>query len=309
MTETPPPTEFFRLLADETRVDILHAIAVAQSERGQAGAGPAELAFSDVYDHVDVENTSKLSYHLGELSGTYLRKGDDGYSLSHAGERIVRFILSGNYEQPDPVGPEPVGGTCVFCGEEALEASLSHQFFSIDCTACNQQVAGQPITPAQARTRDLDALIRSVKRQSAEDYRQVRRGLCPECGARVTADVLSVPESPLPETDSFLVTSQCAECLRTYNSPLTYSVVYHPASVAFHWDRGIDVTSKGIWEFHEHVYDGRWTSEQVASDPKEYRVVLRHDDDALRLGLDSTATVTNVERVRREHGEFEQSLQ
>lgn len=304
MTDTLPPTEFFQLLADDTRVDILRAIAIAQSERGGVGAGPAKLAFSDIYDHVDVENTSKLSYHLGELTGTYLRKGGEGYSLSHAGERIVRFILSGNYEHPESVGPEPVEGICVFCGEEALEASLSHQFFSIDCTACDQQVAGHPITPAQARTRDSEALIRSVKRQSAEDYRQVRQGLCPECGARVTADVRSVPDSPLPETDSILVTSHCEECLRAYNSPLTYSVVYHPASVAFHWDRGVDVTSKGIWEFHEHVYEARWTSEQVASDPAEYRVVFRHGDDALRLWLDATATVTSTERVRREHGEF-----
>lgn len=304
MTANRSATDIFRLLADETRVDILRAVAIAQYELEQVGSGAAELAFSEIYDHVEVENTSKLSYHLGELTGTYLRKSETGYSLSHAGERIVRFILSGNYEQPDSFGPEPVAGTCVFCGEEALEASLSHQFFRIDCLACEQQVAGQPITPAQAKTRGSDALVSSVKLQSAEDYRQVRRGLCPECGARLSVEVRSIPESPLPDTDSFLVTSDCEECLREYNSPLTYSVVYHPASVAFHWDRGIDVTAKGIWEFHEHVYDGHWTSEQVASAPDEYEVVLRHGDDSVRLHLDSTATVTRTERVRRESGEF-----
>lgn len=297
--------DIFRLLSDETRVDILRAVAVAQAELEEAGSGPAELAFSDIYDHIDVENTSKLSYHLGELTGTYLRKSEAGYSLSHAGERIVRFILSGNYEEPDSFGPEPVSGVCVFCGEEALEASLSQQFFRIDCTACEQQVAGQPITPAQARTRETAALIRSVKLQSAEDYRQVRRGLCPECGARVTAEVMELPESPLPDADPFLVTSQCEACLRTYNSPLTYSVAYHPASVAFHWDHGIDVTTNGIWEFHEYVYEGRWTSQQVASDPDAYEVVLRCGDDALRLRLDSTATITATERVRRESREFQ----
>lgn len=304
MGESSSATEIFRLLSDETRVDILCAIAVAQSELEQAGSGPAELAFSDIYDHVDVENTSKLSYHLGELTGTYLRKSDEGYSLSHAGERIVRFILSDNYEQPESFGPEPVDGMCVFCGEEALEARLSHQFFRIDCAACDQQVAGQPITPAQVRDRTAEALIRSVKLQGAEDYRQVRRGLCPECGAQLSAEVLGLPESPLPDADSFLVTSQCDACLRTYNSPLTYSVAYHPASIAFHWDHGIDVTTKGIWEFHEYVYDGRWASEQVASDPDEYEALMQHGEDTLRLRLDSSATVTATERVRRESREF-----
>jgi hypothetical protein len=62
-----------------------------------------------------------------------------------------------------------------------------------------------------------------------------------------------------------------------------------------------------MWEFHEYVYDGRWTSEQTASDPEEYEVVLRHGDDAVRLSLDSTATVVRTERVRGESGEFRRS--
>jgi DNA-binding transcriptional ArsR family regulator len=304
MTENHSATDIFRLLADDTRVDILRAVAVAQHELKGVGSGAAELAFSEIYDHVDVENTSKLSYHLGELTGAYLRKSDDGYSLSHAGERIVRFILSENYEQPESFGPESVDGVCVFCGEEALEAKLSHQFFRIDCTACEQQVTGQPITPAQVRTRDGESLVGSVKLRSAEDARQIRRGMCPECGAQLSADVVAVPDSPLPDADSFVVASTCEVCLREYNSPLTYSVVYHPASIAFHWDRGVDVMARGIWEFHEHVYEGRWTSEQTASDPEEYKVVLRYGDDAVRLYLDSAATVVRTERVRGESGEF-----
>jgi DNA-binding transcriptional ArsR family regulator len=297
-------TDIFRLLADDTRVDILRAVAVSQYELEQVGSGATELAFSEIYDRVDVANTSKLSYHLGELTGTYLRKSDDGYSLSHAGERIVRFILSGNHERPESFGPESVEGVCVFCGEEALEAKLSHQFFRIDCTACETQVTGQPITPAQVRTRDGESLVQSVKLRSAEDARQIQQRMCPECGAHLSVDVVAVPESPLPDADSFVVASTCEECLREYNIPSTYSVVYHPASIAFHWDRGIDVTARGLWEFHEYVYEGRWTSEQTSSDPDEYEVVLRHGDDAVRLSLDSTATVVRTERVRGESGEF-----
>jgi len=307
MTENHSVTDIFRLLADDTRVDILRAVAVAQYELDEVGSGSTELAFSEIYDYVEVENTSKLSYHLGELTGTYLRKSDDGYSLTHAGERIVRFILSGNYQQPDSFGPKPVEGVCVFCGEEALEAFLSHQFFRIDCSACEKPVTGQPITPAQVKTHDDDALIRSVKRQSVEVAKQLRIGICPECGAHLSAGIIEVPGNPLPDADSFLVTSACEECLREYNSPLTYSVVHHPASIAFHWDRGVDVSSQGIWEFNEHLYKGDWTSEQIESNPDEYEVVLRHESDAVRLVLDSTATVIRTERVRRENGEFHRS--
>ena len=303
MTEDHSVTDIFRLLADDTRVDILRAAAVAQYELEQVGSGAAALAFSEIYDYVEVENTSKLSYHLGELTGTYLRKSDDGYSLTHAGERIVRFILSGNYQQPDSFEPKPVEGVCVFCGEEALEATLSHQFFRIDCSACKKPVTGQPITPAQVETHDDEALIQSIKRQSAEVSKQLRSGMCPECGAHLSTDVIDVSGNPLPDADSFLVVSTCEKCLREYNSPLTYSVVHHPASIAFHWDRGVDVSSRGIWEFNEHLYEGDWTSERIESNPDEYEVVLRHENDAVRLRLDSTARVKRTERVRRENSE------
>jgi len=304
MTENRSAADIFRLLADDTRLDILRAVAVAQYELEQVGSGAADLSFSEIYDNVDVENTSKLSYHLSELAGIYLQKSSDGYSLTHAGERIVRFILSGNYKQPESFGPRSVDGVCIFCGTEALEASLSHQFFRIDCAACERQVTGQPITPAQAKTRDEDALIRSVKLRSAEDAEQIRRLMCPECGAHLSADIVELPSGVFPDADSYAVTSTCEECLREYNSPLTYSVVYHPASIAFHWDHGVDVTTRGIWEFNEYVYEGHWTSEQIAADPDEYEVVYRRGDDTLRLSLDATATVVRTERVRRENREF-----
>ena len=54
----------FGLLSDETRTSLLRAIAVAEHELEEAGAGPATLALSELYDRVDVDNSSKLSYHL-----------------------------------------------------------------------------------------------------------------------------------------------------------------------------------------------------------------------------------------------------
>jgi hypothetical protein len=215
---------------------------------------------------------------------------------------MVRFILSGNYEQPPTMGPEPVEGTCVFCGETALEARLSRQFFQIDCTACERQLLGQPTTPAQARSRSFEDLVDSVRQTSARDYRQIRQGTCPECSGTLDAEIVDFSESPLPDGSALLVTSECRQCLREYNCPLTYSVAYHPASVAFHWDRGVDVLRTGIWEFNEAVYEGRWTSERVSAGAGEYRVVFRHGDDSLRVYLDSTATVTRTERVRRDDG-------
>ncbi|MFB6140302.1 MAG: helix-turn-helix domain-containing protein [Halosimplex sp.] len=288
------------LLSDETRVAILRALARAQAERLEFGSGPRELTFSEVYERVDVENTSKLSYHLGELAGTFLRKTEEGYSFTHAGERIVRFVLSGNYGHPGDFASTETDGRCPFCGERALEADLHYQFFVVECTGCGRPVSNYSVTPAQARSADGEELVRGVERKQAMDYAQVRRGVCPECAGALSTRVRDVGDAPFPDADTFLAVDRCEECMRGYNALLTYGVAYHPASVAFHWERGVDVTTKGMWEFNDHLWEGRWTSERVASDPEEYEVVLRRDGDALRCRLDSEADVVWTERVRRD---------
>ena len=287
----------FALLADATRVDVLRAVARAQHELGGAGSGPAELGFSEIRDRADVDSTSRLSYHLGELAGTFLRKRDGNYSLTPAGEQVVRFVLAGGYERLGDVDPRETDGTCLYCGATALEAGLRRRFFHVECGSCGRPVAGYPVTPAQVES-DRD-LLDSVERRQAAEYAQIRRGTCPECGGAVSAAVRPVREESFPDADPFVAVDTCEECLRRYSGPLTYGVAYHPASVAFHWDRGVDVTATGMWKFHEHLREGRWTSEKVASDPDAYEVVLCRGDDALRARLDAAATVTRTERVRK----------
>lgn len=104
----------FSLLSNEIRVDVLQAVAIARNEEEQSGAGIASSSFSDISERVDVDNTSKLSYHLGELTGTFLRKHGVGYSFTHAGEQMVRFVLAENYLPSSDFGTLETNGTCLF---------------------------------------------------------------------------------------------------------------------------------------------------------------------------------------------------
>jgi hypothetical protein len=61
------------------------------------------LSFSGIYDRVSADSSSKLSYHLNGLTGTFPRKHENGYAFTHAGERPIRFVLAGNYQQPPAV--------------------------------------------------------------------------------------------------------------------------------------------------------------------------------------------------------------
>jgi hypothetical protein len=290
--------EAFGLLSDATRLDILRTVARAQNENGQRMA--ADLSFSEIYDRVDVDGTSKLSYHLGELTGTFLRKHDEGYAFTHAGEQMVRFILAENYRQPPDVGPVEADGTCLRCGEPGLEAVLQDQYFVLRCPDCGRPTFTYRVTPAQARSHAEADLVEAVTWELAGDLLKTRQGVCPDCAGRLDTDVIDLDDVPSGETvpTSFAAASECPECLRYLGVPLSHAAAYHPESVAFHWEHGIDIVGTGLWEFHDRLHDGRWSTDRVGTDPDEYRVELERESATLRLYLDDEATVTRTEHVQ-----------
>jgi len=291
--------EVFQLLSDETRLDVLRTVAVAQHENRETGV--AALSFSEVYDRVDVDDTSKLSYHLGELTGTFLRKHDDGYAFTHAGEQMVRFVLAENFRQPSAVGPLEVDGGCLFCGETDLRAVLEEQFFMMYCAACDRPAYAYRVKPAQVRDRNGEDLIEAVVGELAGDLLKTRRGVCPDCAGRFEKRVIAPEDHPASgdASTSYAAVSECRDCLRLMSLPLPTAAAYHPASISFHWEHGVDILGTGGWKLNRFIEDGRWTAERVGTDPTEYRVELRRDTSILRLFLDGSAAVTRTERVRR----------
>jgi hypothetical protein len=291
--------EVFGLLGDEIRLDILRTVASAQHENRTSGV--ARLSFSEIYDRVDVDGTSKLSYHLGELTGTFLRKHEDGYAFTHAGEQMVRFILAENYRDPADIDRIQTDGTCLRCGEDGLQATIHDQYFLLQCPACTQPSFSYTVTPAQVQAHDGTSLIDAVTWELVGDLVKMRQGVCPDCTGRITTEVIDSSEQPGGDTlpASFATSSECQQCLRFMSLPLTHAAAYHPESVAFHWEDGVDIMGTGLWEFHRYLHDGQWSADRIGTDPEEYRVALRRDDATLRLYLDADAAVTRTERVQR----------
>lgn len=291
--------DVFGLLSDEIRLDILRTVALAQHEEKKK-TGVASLSFSTIYDRVDVDNTAKLSYHLGELTGTFLRKHDGGYAFTHAGEQLVRFILAENYRSPSDFGTIETEGACLFCGERALEAMVEDQFFMIRCSDCERPAFSYKIRPAQVRSHSVDTLIDTVIWELAGDFLKMRQGVCPDCAGRIETSVMDTDDVPTSEIvpASFAMLSDCQECLRFLSFPLTHAPAYHPESISFHWEHGIDIMGTGPWEFHHFLHEGQWDTERVETDPAEYRVEFQQETNSLRLYLDENAAVRRTERVR-----------
>lgn len=109
------------------------------------------------------------------------------------------------------------------------------------------------------------------------------QGVCPDCSGRITTEVIEASEQPGGEAvpATFATSSECQQCLRFMSLPLTHAAAYHPESVTFHWEDGVDIMGTGLWEFHQYLHDGEWPADRVGTDPDEYWVALRRDDATL----------------------------
>lgn len=78
------PGEAFAVQGDETRLQILQTLGEADDP----------LAFSELFDRVEYDDTANFNYHLGKLEIHFVHKTGDGYALRNAGGRVVEAILS-----------------------------------------------------------------------------------------------------------------------------------------------------------------------------------------------------------------------
>jgi hypothetical protein len=162
-------------------------------------------------------------------------------------------------------------------------------------------MGGTPVTPSQVRNRDPDSLFESATARTVEMIRLFRTGVCSECGGVVDVDVEPHPTvAGSDEPSEFVAVGRCRECWWRLNAPPSLWLATHPAAVAFHWDHGVDVTSLGPRAVGERLDDGRWRTEQAATEPPEFEVTYRADQNVLRLTVDDNLDLLRSERVRRD---------
>jgi hypothetical protein len=126
-------------------------------------------------------------------------------------------------------------------------------------------------------------------------FRQFREDVCPECGGTVEIEFRDVPDAD--EHVGLVAVGRCEQCWRSVNAPPSMWVSNHSASIAFHWEHGVDVRSFGLREVIERLASGDWRTDRVESD--EYTVAYRVDNAELCLTIDDDLSVLRAERVRR----------
>jgi ribosomal protein S27E len=274
------PETAFAALGNEIRVTVLRVLA----EFEDAGDGRG-LSFTEIYDRVDIDSTSQLSYHLEKLDGVFLRSSPDGYVLTQAGDRIVRAVRSGTYTERPSFPRTELDGRCPACPTTTLVAAYHDPLLEVRCADCETTVVTYNLPPAGAVDRTPMEILRSCDQRVRQEYATALQGTCATCGGRT-----DVSTERREGGEGYLYVAECRRCQHRVYAPVEVRLLYHPAVVSFYWDHGVDASAIQFWDLVRYLDD--WQLERVATGPDRFHATVACEDDRLRLAIDGDLDVS-----------------
>lgn len=275
------PADAFSVVASETRLEILEALWEREDR---------PVRFSELRRAVGMRDSAQFNYHLGKLTDQFVVRTDDGYDLRHAGEAVVRAVLSGTFtEQPD-LEPFGVGDDCVDCGAE-LRASYRDEILGIECPDCGKPHGRYPFPPGGLTDRDETELLRAFDQRVRHLHCLAADGVCPECNGRMATRVV---EGECADLDLDVhVEHVCAQCRHGLQSPVGLSLLDQAEVVSFYRDHGIDLTATPYWTLPWCVTDA--FVDVLDRDPYRIRVRIPVADEQLVVTLGPDLGIREVD--------------
>jgi len=308
----PQVVNVLKLLSDETRLAILLALWESYDPYGPEEAIP----FSELYDRVAVSDSANFTYHLNKLTDHFVEKTDDGYHLRNAGRVLVRTVIAGTGLEETTTSVTEIGMSCTRCGEARMEISYRDGAVYLTCPTCEGFVTTEKhprgiiavfeFDPAGVAGRSPPELLAASAIRSRNNLRMMMEGVCPACSGSIDAS-LRLCEHHDPGTgevcpscgtlDSVRARYVCTVCKRKSSRPVEFTVVEHPAVVAFYDDHGIDIR-RDVDDIEGFIRGAEllWAMEHtiVSTDPVRIRVTVPCEGEELRLTLDETRDVIDI---------------
>jgi hypothetical protein len=270
----------FGLLANETRVRILFALYEAPDR---------VVPFSALNERVGLSDSGRFNYHLGQLTGTFIYRTDDGYALLFSGLAVCRSMLAALDADRRSVAPFDLDSDCYNCGA-TLAAQYDHEYVVIRCPDCGIGFHDFPFPPGTLAGRSREELLSIYDGWMRSQTALAVDGLCMWCFGRRTTE-LRAGESSEPKV---YVLHACERCTADMTTTVGETFQNHPAMVAFLYDHGIDVSKTPSWDLPFLWSDDFLTVESADPWRVELRILL--DDAALTLTIDGEASVLDATR-------------
>ncbi|WP_293033495.1 winged helix-turn-helix domain-containing protein [Natronococcus sp.] len=272
------PQRGFDLFSDETRVEILRALA----ERLRENPEDPTVGFADLRRRVGVRDSGNFNYHLQKLEGRFVRGTTDGYRIAPAGLLVVTALITGVYGEGTQLGPVELDDTCPGCAKP-FTATYEDGLLVVTCP--NDHVFRNALPPGAVEDRTLSELVDLLALKSRRDLAFAIERVCPYCYARLEWSATVDPDAELPSIDT-----QCSRCGVRVEIPVIVSLLRHPTVASFYYEHGIDVRKRPLWtpEFFTAV------DVSTVADSDRLRVEIDLEGDELEAILDESLSVLDI---------------
>ncbi len=304
--DAPPdgltPEQAFSLVGNATRLSILRALWEAKEP-----FEPAGLSFSELRERAGVDDSGQFNYHLDKLVPRFVRRVDDAYQLSFAGNTVSKAVIAGTVTTELEREPVEVDADCPYCGAPVTIQRLSG-FNCVACTECDGHFQAEAVPgllfafelpPAGHADRTPEEVLRATLSYELYRYDARSEGVCPDCGGRVET-WLEVcedhPESGFCDAcaarDRTLVRWLCGSCREDSTGPGYALALRHPAVGAFLQDRGLE-PRRGSWELMK--VGGQFDERVESTDPIRVRYTLEYEGHTIELTVEGDGSVRTVD--------------
>lgn len=307
---TLSPDDAFALLGSETRVEILRAL-------GDAGD---PLPFSDLYDSVDVRDSGQFNYHLEKLAGHFVRKTEDGYTLSRMGRRVVEAVLSGAVTETPDLERSVVDESCEHCGAP-VEVTWKEGSIRLFCTECSGRysrvsstqrrddpvdegyLGRLPLPPAGVRDRLPTEVLQAAWVTGTLEVYSLAAGICPRCSASIDRTVgvcedHDASDGPCDACKSIYAVTlgfRCSNCIYKSGGGVGLGLIANTELLDFVTDHGLNpIDPDSIRDINRVTED--YDVEVLSTDPLRARLTFAIDDDSLSLTIDEELNVLEATR-------------
>jgi DNA-binding transcriptional ArsR family regulator len=274
-----PPEEVFGILGNATRLRILQSLGEAEDDT---------LSFSALQDRADVDDSGQFNYHLGKLTGRFVRKDGSGYGLTLAGNQLVGALLAGTYTATaETVDPLPVDAPCPECGGEVV-ASYAEETATTHCLDCEDWYNQVSFPPGVLDQFDSTELPRAFDRWLWTVLERTHAGFCHNCAGRVSGHLVREPD----HAQGVTVEYPCDRCGETATVSALLPVLLDPAGTCLLHEEDIDLRKLPLWELNAHVEE---TVEILAEDPLTVRVTIQPGDRRLTATIEADLTLRDLQ--------------
>ncbi|SEW15546.1 winged helix-turn-helix domain-containing protein [Natrinema salifodinae] len=279
-TECLDPADAFALVGNETRLAILEALWAADER---------PVSFSDLRREVGMRDSAQFNYHLQKLTGHFVARVEDGYTFKHAGEKVVRSVIAGSFNERPTVDPFPVEGACFAC-DGSLRVVYEDERLTVECLDCGQEHGEYAFPPGGLNDRTREEVADAFDQRVRHLHCLAADGVCPECSGRMRTGVVEDGSCCLGV--GVRVDHECAQCGHTLCSAAGLRLLDHSAVVGFHRERGVSIDERPYWTLPWCVSDEY--TRILERDPYRLEVRIPLAGDELRATLDDDLDVVDV---------------